>query len=78
MNDSIEQLKKLISEGKRVRLKASLITEDGIHWFVLRQHYTSCPETNQFLDIFMQGETLKFEKMENKNPTKSERPKTIS
>lgn len=70
MNDSIEELQKLISEGKRVRLKASMITKDGVHWHILRQHYPSCPETGQFLDIFLQGETFKFEIMENrKNET---------
>ncbi|MFC2163622.1 hypothetical protein ACFLT2_01345 [Acidobacteriota bacterium] len=69
MNDSIENLEKLIASGNRVRLKASLITDDGVNWLILRQHYTSCPETGQFLDLFLQGETLKFEKMENKNET---------
>jgi len=73
MKDSMEILQKLISEGKRVRLKASMITNDGIHWLVLRQHYTSCPETGRFLDLFLQGEVFKFEKMENRKNEKQKR-----
>jgi len=67
MKDTIEELKRLIQEGKRVRLKVSLITEDGVSWLVIRQHYSSCVETGEFLDLLFAGETFKFEKMRGKN-----------
>ena len=68
MENSIEKLEKLIREGKHVRLKVSLVTEDGLNWFVLRQHYVSCPESGKFLDnLFFSGETFTLEKLRKKN-----------
>lgn len=67
MKNSIEKLEKLIREDKHVRLKVSLVTEDGVNWLVMRQHYSSCVETGEFLDLIFAGETFKLEKIRRKN-----------
>ena len=67
MKNSIEKLESLIQQGKHVRLKVSLVTEDGVNWLVMRQHYSSCVETGEFLDLIFAGETFKLEKSRRKN-----------
>lgn len=66
MNNSIKKLERLIREGKHVRLKVSLVTEDGVNWLVMRQHYSSCIETGEFLDLIFADETFKLEKSRRK------------
>ena len=64
----MKDLKKLINEGKHIRLKVSLITEDGENWLVMRQHYVSCPEEGGFIDnLFFSGETFQLKNYERKN-----------
>jgi len=46
---------------KEIKLKALLISKDGINWLCVRQFYVSDLKTNEFLsNIYYQGESFKL------------------
>jgi hypothetical protein len=51
-----------------MKLKCTLLTEDGEVWLVIRQHYASNLKTNELLDDSFQGlklKTIRKEELEN-------------
>ena len=62
---------------KAIKLKATLLTEDGETWLVIRQHYASDLKTNGLLDDSFQGLKLKtIHEEETKNESINFQPKS--
>jgi 16S rRNA G1207 methylase RsmC len=61
---------------KPMKLKCTLLTEDGEVWLVIRQHYASNLKTNELLDESFQGLKLKtIHEEENENEPSIKNPK---